>query len=1215
MSHPYLRHRRCLPALLAVVLALVVVAPAGAFDAANVSAKHRDQLTDVNAASFIIVRLTDESGLMVGEKGLSADPDAAASGNPSVLAGTLAWKGQALEMRRLFDAPVEQLAAQRRELLARGEQNVPNLNAYGVLRTPGGVPLQGAELQELLTKLNEDPSVAIAYPRPHYEVSSPVAPRSAPSAAVTSSTPSFEHLQTYRGYPYQLGFGARAVKNWPGSQGDNVKIIDIEGGWHWDHEDLPTPFVDIGTHGADGYKKHGSSVMGVIAGQDNGFGVTGFVPNAQVGGVVCEVAWDDPSNWTDASTAIMTALGNLAMGDIILIELQAAVDPVAHTPWLPLEYWPANFEAMRSATMVGVIVVEAAGNANENLDDYLVDFVRDDPILDCGALMVGGIDVGTGLRHGGLNYGARVDVHAWGEQVATAGGGDLYGIAEGLPNTQYYRDNFGGTSSASAIMAGVVGSVQSLWVEELGTPLDGRAMRNILRLTGHSTPGVSELIGPRPDIPEVFRYFFDTGAPFAVDDLFALNVLSNSISLGWHAPADDYRDLIVADYDIRYSESPLNDANFDAATPVPGVMQPWPPGSIQMAEVFDLQPGTTYYFGLRSHDPAGRPSPLSNVVTVTTAPPAPRLSLDFTEQPLGMAVLGHSASGQFTVENIGSADLLITGCTPMSGPDVAFSCDSYPTAPIPPGGTGVFHVSGTPATLAEHIGALQITSNDPSQATVYKMLSVVGVDLEFQDTVVQAAPGATASGLVTVTNPSAVSVSYGGMMPRLGYDISHGQGLTDYLYIDQQIQGHFSSSTLAGGLTAEALAGVDVLFAYGAQTAWTAAERLAVSDWVAAGGGLYLEARLAMDQDVHLNPLLADMGFGSPLAFAYDPSHAGVTTHLAADPLLDGMTEVTLVNAIYKLTTVPTGADWLFRTPDGLVDKAFKGTYGSGRVVVVADQLFGSSASATAHAAFALNGFQWLSNWPTWLSIPDTDGTIPAGSSVDMAIDVDAVGLVLGSYTHTVSAIVMGTAIEFDITLEVIDATITNVVKGYHDVDESTVGWQTNLELPCRFRYRDYGTSTWSAPINLPAGTQHEITFPTTRNSKYDGLIEVTFNGAVLADSLIVMKTPKVYPIEMTSKSGDLPQVTALRGAAPNPFNPVTVVSFDLARGQRVQLDVYDVRGRLVRALIDEARGIGRHEVTWDGRDDRGHGVGSGVYFVRMAGETYRNVQKVTLLK
>jgi flagellar hook assembly protein FlgD len=84
----------------------------------------------------------------------------------------------------------------------------------------------------------------------------------------------------------------------------------------------------------------------------------------------------------------------------------------------------------------------------------------------------------------------------------------------------------------------------------------------------------------------------------------------------------------------------------------------------------------------------------------------------------------------------------------------------------------------------------------------------------------------------------------------------------------------------------------------------------------------------------------------------------------------------------------------------------------------------------------------------------------------------------------------------------------------------------------------------------------------------------------------------------------------------PNPFNPLTTISYELARAVPVKLCVYDVAGRLVRGLRDGGvEQAGRHCVEWDGRDDRGLRVASGVYIYRLEAGDLVTTRRMVLLK
>ncbi len=94
-----------------------------------------------------------------------------------------------------------------------------------------------------------------------------------------------------------------------------------------------------------------------------------------------------------------------------------------------------------------------------------------------------------------------------------------------------------------------------------------------------------------------------------------------------------------------------------------------------------------------------------------------------------------------------------------------------------------------------------------------------------------------------------------------------------------------------------------------------------------------------------------------------------------------------------------------------------------------------------------------------------------------------------------------------------------------------------------------------------------------------------------------------------------VPLVTLLEQNVPNPFNPVTSIRFAIAKPGRVTLVVFDVSGRPVRTLVQEHRAVDRYEVTWDGLDDTGHAVASGVYLYQLEAPGYLESKKMVLLK
>jgi hypothetical protein len=83
----------------------------------------------------------------------------------------------------------------------------------------------------------------------------------------------------------------------------------------------------------------------------------------------------------------------------------------------------------------------------------------------------------------------------------------------------------------------------------------------------------------------------------------------------------------------------------------------------------------------------------------------------------------------------------------------------------------------------------------------------------------------------------------------------------------------------------------------------------------------------------------------------------------------------------------------------------------------------------------------------------------------------------------------------------------------------------------------------------------------------------------------------------------------------PNPFNPSTNIAFQLPKSEHVELKIFDVNGREVRTLVDENLHAGWHAAIWDGRNDFGRAVASGIYFYRMRAGKFTQIRRMNLLR
>jgi hypothetical protein len=106
------------------------------------------------------------------------------------------------------------------------------------------------------------------------------------------------------------------------------------------------------------------------------------------------------------------------------------------------------------------------------------------------------------------------------------------------------------------------------------------------------------------------------------------------------------------------------------------------------------------------------------------------------------------------------------------------------------------------------------------------------------------------------------------------------------------------------------------------------------------------------------------------------------------------------------------------------------------------------------------------------------------------------------------------------------------------------------------------------------------------------------FRGSTLDRNL----TPAVYRNQLSQNY-------------PNPFNPSTTIAFSIAADSHVNLRIYDVTGALVKTLVNEQRRKNNYRVVWDGRNNQGNTVASGVYFYRLVAEQFNATKKMILLR
>lgn len=400
---------------------------------------------------------------------------------------------------RLFSQSEEDLAERRARGEERSGRELADLDLYFELeikpRTTAG------DVEDLLVALNALESVEGAYAQPVPQTASLGGPRQKVAATSGGPTPNFQSLQGYLN-PAPQGVDALYAWTQAGGTGQGVKVVDVEPGWQTTHEDMPALFhVDSSMSTYWSSAQHGTAVVGVMAGKNNGLGVTGIAHGAQVG---------VESVFGGTASAVTTAAAQVGEGGVVLIELHFP-GPTSSTTctcnpgqchYVPAEYFYDIFDAVSEATANGTTVVAAAGNGETDLDDPVYYSAFDRSYRDSGAILVGASESSTREPACFSNWGSRVDSHGWGDSVVTTGYGDLF---YDETDDRLYTSYFNGTSSASPIVAGSAVSLLGRALATTSWKLDPLVVRRVLHDSGTPTNPGPRSIGTMPNLQAAFN--------------------------------------------------------------------------------------------------------------------------------------------------------------------------------------------------------------------------------------------------------------------------------------------------------------------------------------------------------------------------------------------------------------------------------------------------------------------------------------------------------------------------------------------------------------------------------------------------------------------------------------------------------------------------------------------------------------------------------------
>lgn len=174
---------------------------------------------------------------------------------------------------------------------------------------------------------------------------------------------------------------------------------------------------------------------------------------------------------------------------------------------------------------------------------------------------------------------------------------------------------------------------------------------------------------------------------------------------------------------------------------------------------------------------------------------------------------------------------------------------------------------------------------------------------------------------------------------------------------------------------------------------------------------------------------------------------------------------------------------------------------------------------------------------------------------------------------------------------------------------DTGITWTTNVPVSCRVSWNRVNQA--EEPVEFTAvGTTHSVMLPTHVDYDYEARVSAQVKMCGEEDSALFTwtATPGGAPLSGGGETGIL-------AIGPNPFNPLTQIDFALAEGAMVRAQVYDILGRRVASLQDGYLAAGSHSLQWDGENEGGTDVASGVYFLAFSAGEHTEKHRLVLLK
>lgn len=658
--------------------------------------------------------------------------------------------------------------------------------------------------------------------------------------------------------------------------------------------------------------------------------------------------------------------------------------------------------------------------------------------------------------------------------------------------------------------------------------------------------------------------------------LKAASATENTVTLSWTAPGDDSTSGRASQYDVRYALSPITDANWNAATQATGEPAPGDAGTIESFTVTGLTPGTTYYFAAKAADEIPNWSALSNVVSQTTTqestPPAAVANLSGSNVTANTVNLMWTAPGDDgSVGTASSYDIRYS--TSQAVLQGWTSATQLPNEPVPTAaGTTQSHTATGLTPNTTYYFALRAADEVPNWSPTSNIISIT--------TAVEQTAPANVTNLLA-GSPTASSIQLTWTAP--GDDGATGTASQyDVRYSTAPITAaNFASASQASGEPSPKVAGSAETFTVsGLSAATTYYFALKTADEVPNWSGLSNVVSGATSTETVPPANVTTLSVITPARTTL--------TLLWLAPGDDGTTgTASLYDIRYSTSPISTGSSWNNATQ--VQNERPPLSAGTPETLTVTNL-----TEATTYY-FALRTADEVPNWSGLSNVPfgttATDQTPPAAIN-----DLEAS---TGTEQGTVD--------------------LTWTAPG----DDGFLGRVALYEI--RYAYQSITDANWHqatvcqtppAPVN--SGLRQSTTLAGLEPGRVYFFGVKAFDDAVNSSGLsnVDSAIAKLDLVLDTDEDGDgLPDDYVLSQNYPNPFNPSTEIRVALPRSAHAQLTVFNTAGQEVATLLDSDLSAGEHEITWDGRDQRGQPVATGVYYYRLAANDRVETKKMMLLK